>query len=165
MKRGLIGLFIFVVMIGSLVMVYAQLAQQSTLNKEIANCEGMRTDREICYYNLGIKFENADFCKIAGDLREMCYSKVALMTNLSHLCESTGGWQGNCYADLAIRNDNIKLCEQASAAVYRENCYSTIAVTQKNVTVCNALPGNNWFNLFGLFKSQKTKCLDAVRAA
>ena len=165
MKSGLIYAFVFVIMIGSLISVSAQLSQQVSLDQSVANCERIKMDKEMCYYNLALGVQNVEYCKKSGILMDDCYKNIAEMTNLPSLCSESGGREGDFYASLAMKNNNLGLCNEAGA-VYKEYCYSKIAVAKNDVRVCNSLKGDGWGNFFGFFKSlksQRTICVESVK--
>jgi len=132
---------------------------------EDINCERTKSNKEMCYYDLALGVQNAEYCKGSGILKDDCYRDIAVMVNLPSLCKNSGGWEGDCYALLVQKNNNLSLCNEAGT-VYKEYCYSKIAVIRDDVRVCNSLQGDGWRNFFGFFKnfkSQRTRCVESVK--
>jgi len=79
---------------------------------------------------------------------------------IQNVCEKLVVGKEACWENYAINSNNATICQKAGRL--REDCYMLLGISQKNSSVCNALPGNSPFNLFGIFRSQRTRCIDTV---
>lgn len=95
------------------------------------------TQRDNCFYNLGIKLSDQLYCNyIQGEVkRNICKDKSL---NLLKTCESIEykNKKDDCFYELAKAKGEIKYCERILSKSDEVKCFNTVAVIKSDFNIC-----------------------------